>query len=44
MWDGRFFAVKSGITYDRGIEFADYEAVQKALDIKIHFADAYSSW
>jgi IS30 family transposase len=32
------------ITYDRGIEFADYESIQKQTDSKVYFADAYHSW
>jgi len=32
------------ITYDRGTEFADYEAIQKQTDSKVYFADAYHSW
>lgn len=31
------------ITYDRGTEFADYEAIQQATNATIYFADAYSS-
>lgn len=32
------------ITYDRGIEFSDYETIQKQTDSTIYFADAYSSY
>jgi IS30 family transposase len=32
------------ITYDRGIEFAEYESIQRQTDSKIYFADAYSSY
>lgn len=32
------------ITYDRGIEFANYEALQNHSEISVYFADAYSSW
>lgn len=37
-------AEKTTITYDRGIEFADYEALQSRTEISVYFADAYSSW
>ena len=37
--------VRTGtITYDRGIEFADYEAIQRQTGASVYFADAYSSW
>ncbi len=32
------------ITYDNGLEFAEHERMAKALDTKIYFAHAYSSW
>jgi IS30 family transposase len=32
------------ITYDRGIEFTDYEAISRHSEASIYFADAYSSW
>lgn len=32
------------ITYDRGTEFAEYEAIGRATKASIHFADAYSSY
>jgi IS30 family transposase len=32
------------VTYDRGIEFAGYEAIQRQTDAKVYFADAYHSW
>jgi IS30 family transposase len=32
------------ITYDRGIEFADYETIQQQTESTVYFADAYHSW
>lgn len=32
------------ITYDRGIEFADYESIQRQTKATVYFADAYSSY
>ena len=32
------------ITYDRGIEFTDYESIQRQTKATIYFADAYSSY
>lgn len=32
------------ITYDRGVEFAGYESVQRRMNSQVYFADAYSSW
>ena len=32
------------ITYDRGMEFADYEVLQNHSNTRVYFADAYSSW
>ncbi len=32
------------ITFDNGLEFAQHEAMAKALEAKIFFADPYSSW
>jgi transposase, IS30 family len=32
------------ITYDRGIEFADYLSVQAQTGVRVYFADAYSSY
>jgi transposase, IS30 family len=32
------------ITYDRGIEFSDYESIQAKTQAKVYFADAYSSY
>lgn len=32
------------ITFDRGKEFANWEQLEKNLDVKIYFADAYSPW
>jgi IS30 family transposase len=32
------------ITYDRGVEFAEYEVIQKKTHTKVYFADAYSSY
>lgn len=32
------------ITYDRGTEFADYEALQNHTKVSVYFADAYSSY
>jgi IS30 family transposase len=37
-------SVMGTITYDRGIEFAEYEAIAKQTNSNIYFADAYSSW
>lgn len=37
-------AEMSTITYDRGIEFADYEALQNHTKISVYFTDAYSSY
>ena len=37
-------AVMGTITYDRGIEFAEYEAIARQTSSKIYFADAYSSY
>lgn len=34
----------STITYDRGTEFAEYEAIQRQTEASVYFADAYSSW
>jgi IS30 family transposase len=31
-------------TYDRGTEFADFELVERELDISTYFANAYHSW
>lgn len=31
------------ITFDRGKRFANWEQLEKNLDVKIYFADAYSS-
>lgn len=36
--------VMGTITYDRGIEFAEYEAIQRQTEASIYFADVYSSW
>jgi IS30 family transposase len=32
------------ITYDRSTEFADYEMVQNHTDLKVYFANVYSSF
>jgi len=32
------------ITYDRGIEFAEYEAIARQTNTAVYFADAYSSY
>jgi len=37
-------SVMGTITYDRGIEFAAYEAIAKQTSSNVYFADAYSSW
>lgn len=37
-------ASMSTITYDRGTEFADYEAIARQTNSKVYFADAYSSY
>lgn len=37
-------AVVHTITSDNGKEFADHEAIAKALEAKFFFADAYASW
>ena len=37
-------AVMGTITYDRGIEFAEYEAIARQTNSSVYFADAYSSW
>lgn len=37
-------SVMGTITYDRGIEFAEYEAIAKQTSSNVYFADAYSSW
>jgi len=31
------------ITYDNGVEFNDYELIEKGLNINVYFADTYSS-
>lgn len=36
--------VMGTITYDRGIEFAEYETIARQNDSNIYFADAYSSY
>lgn len=37
-------SVMGTITYDRGIEFAEYKAIAKQTSSNVYFADAYSSW
>jgi IS30 family transposase len=37
------FAVKT-LTVDRGLEFTDWERVEKALNTKVYFCDPYSPW
>ena len=37
-------AILHTITYDRGTEFADYEAIQQQNKSTVYFADAYSSY
>ncbi|WP_342278007.1 IS30 family transposase [Spiroplasma endosymbiont of Nephrotoma flavescens] len=32
------------ITFDRGKEFANWQQLEKNLNVKIYFADAYSPW
>jgi len=32
------------LTFDNGLEFAEHEAIAKALDCTIYFAQPYSSW
>lgn len=32
------------ITYDRGIEFSDYERLAKKTNVSVYFANAYHSW
>ena len=36
--------VMGTITYDRGVEFAEYEAIQRQTNANVYFADAYSSY
>ena len=32
------------LTFDNGLEFAEHEAIAKALECSIYFANPYSSW
>ena len=35
---------KKSMTYDNGIEMARYEIITQNTDMKIYFAQPYSSW
>ena len=36
--------LRRSITWDRGVELADYERIQLALDAKLYFCDPHSPW